>query len=73
MTKKKAALTGRPIGITRGRAVADELKRYYDTGRKIKKAIGSSHEPGEKVRVDGEAREKLMAEHGVSRDQFYKT
>ncbi|NQV26100.1 MAG: hypothetical protein HQ518_17210, partial [Rhodopirellula sp.] len=73
MAKKAAALTGRPIGITRGPAVADELTRYYETGRKIKEAIGGRRGPGKKVRVDGEAREKLMAEHGVSRDQFYKT
>ena len=73
MAKKKAALTGRPIGITRGRAVAEELARYYETGQQIKKSIGGHHRLGEKVRVDGETREKLMAEHGISRDQFYKT
>jgi hypothetical protein len=73
MAKKKAALTGRPIGITRGRAVAEELARYYETGQQIKKSIGGNHRLGEKVRVDGETREKLMAEHGISRDQFYKT
>lgn len=73
MAKKKAALTGRQIGITRGRAVAEELARYYETGQQIKKSIGGHHRLGEKVRVDGETREKLMAEHGISRDQFYKT
>lgn len=73
MAKKKAAVTGRPIGITRGRAVAEELDRYYDTGRQIRQSIGGHHRPGEKVRVDGETREKLMAEHGISQDQFYKT
>ena len=73
MAKKKAALTGRQIGITRGQAVAEELARYYETGRQIKDSIGGSPKLGEKVRVDGETREKLMAEHGISRDQFYKT
>ena len=73
MAKKKAALTGRPIGITRGQAVAKEMARYYEIGRQIKDSIGSRLKVGEKVRVDGETREKLMAEHGISRDQFYKT
>jgi len=73
MAKKKTALTGKPIGITRGQAVAEELARYYEIGWQIKDSIGSRLKVGEKVRVDGETREKLMAEHGVSRDQFYKT
>jgi hypothetical protein len=73
MAKRKTVLTGRPIGITRGQAVAEELARYYEIGWQIKDSIGSRLKVGEKVRVDGKTREKLMAEHGVSRDQFYKT
>ena len=70
MAKKKTAKT---IGITRGPAVGDELSRYYETGRHIKEAVECGRKMGDKVRVDGATRERLMEEHGISRDQFYKT
>lgn len=70
MAKKKVATT---IGTTRGPAVGEELGRYYETGRQIRETVGCGRKMGDKVRVDGATREKLMKEHGISRDQFYKT
>lgn len=68
MAEKKAART---FGIARGRDVGEELRRYYETGRQIREAVGCGRKAGDKVRVDGATRVRLMKEYGISRDQFY--
>lgn len=70
---KKQAVGGRRVGLVRGADVAAELARYYETGCTLKTALGIGRRFGEKLPVEAATREKLMQQHGISLDQFYKT